>query len=672
MQLFGGDAKKKVFLYWSPGPSSSSVPAVSSPCTSTVTSTTNAVTSSSSSTIGSFHMSTPAPNHATSSTSTISSTNSSSTTTTSTLAAPVSSGSPTLASIASPMSRPTNSRETRRYLEHLATVSSLRHSTSDTDDNNDEAELLQSPFSHDVIEIDDPSPQSVSTQVSRWSRFQSNTGFMVKPFHGNGLKAGTVEEDLSPNGLGGSSLLTTSRSDEVVGCQRLLQTGSDQTAMLPFLIHSFDELCFQAGENNRGIIVVLLNTKITNEANRGAILRVLHKLETAEGKNWLFWVSSTWSSDGTKVIDLYGGDQKQDRLLFLAPSTGRNATLLGEISDTDTESNQIDSMLKKIIERAELRIMGQRQQREQYAKWRRERKEQEEEFARVQTQEYGKGNQEEQEQETNKDTEVSRIKGNQEEQEQETNKDTEIRKARRLMTSEEPLSGTTIVIRCNDGERVHRKFQENACFQEVYDWLGSLEDIPLYFTLQRGKRVVEHTDIIQGSEVLDLLPYERIREVRRKRVSVAPLKDGMKVILHLPGNKFIARRFCRGACFQEVYDWAGSMEDVPLHFTIHRGGKLVTHESPIDDHCAATLVKRAAEEAAQMLSSQVSFYGSYTFLGPQELSNTLPDDSQATQEQLPEDGDIIKEKKRRKDKRTTSERKRAKKEKSATASTETD
>ncbi|XP_074624332.1 uncharacterized protein LOC141882244 [Acropora palmata] len=241
MQLFGGDAKKKVFLYWSPGPSSSSVPAVSSPCTSTVTSTTNAVTSSSPSTIGSFHKSTPAPNHATSSTSTISSTNSSSTTTTSTLAAPVSSGSTTLASIASPMSRPINSRETRRYLEHLATVSSLRHSTSDTDDNNDEAELLQSPFSHDVIEIDDPSPQ-FSTQVSRWSRFQSNTGFMVKPFHGNGLKAGTVEEDLSPNGLGGSPLHTTSRSDEVVGCERLLQTGSDQTAMLPFLIHSFDEV----------------------------------------------------------------------------------------------------------------------------------------------------------------------------------------------------------------------------------------------------------------------------------------------------------------------------------------------------------------------------------------------------------------------------------------------
>ncbi|XP_074632403.1 uncharacterized protein LOC141890726 [Acropora palmata] len=98
---------------------------------------------------------------------------------------------------------------------------------------------------------------------------------------------------------------------------------------------------------------------------------------------------------------------------------------------------------------------------------------------------------------------------------------------------------------------------------------------------------------------------ERIREVRRKRVSVAPLKDGMKVILHLPGNKVIGRRFCRGACFQEVYDWAGLMEDVPLHFTIHRGGKLVTHECCIDDHCAATLVKRAAEEAAQMLSSQL-------------------------------------------------------------------
>lgn len=50
-----------------------------------------------------------------------------------------------------------------------------------------------------------------------------------------------------------------------------------------------------------------------------------------------------------------------------------------------------------------------------------------------------------------------------------------------------------------------------------------------------------------------ILIKERITEVRRKRVSVAPLKDGMK----------------------EVYDWAGSMEDVPLHFTIHRGTNAV-------------------------------------------------------------------------------------------------
>ncbi|KAK2562419.1 hypothetical protein P5673_014071 [Acropora cervicornis] len=201
-----------------------------------------------------------------------------------------------------------------------------------------------------------------------------------------------------------------------------------------------------------------------------------------------------------------------------------------------------------------------------------------------------------------------------------------IRKARRLMTSEEPLSGTTTVIRCNDGERVHRKFQKNACFQDYKEVREVFSNVEL--TNKGSYREV----------TLENVP-DRIREVRRKRVSVAPLKDGMK----------------------EVYDWAGSMEDVPLHFTIHRGQKLVTHECRIDDHCAATLVKRAAEEAAQMLSSQVSFDGSYTFLGPQELSNTLP-----------EDGDIIKEKKRRKDKRTTSERKRAKKEKSAAASTKTD
>ena len=40
--------------------------------------------------------------------------------------------------------------------------------------------------------------------------------------------------------------------------------------------------------------------------------------------------------------------------------------------------------------------------------------------------------------------------------------------------------------------------------QEVYDWAGSLDDLPLHFTLQRRKQVVLHSDPLQGHEVLDV------------------------------------------------------------------------------------------------------------------------------------------------------------------------
>jgi len=40
--------------------------------------------------------------------------------------------------------------------------------------------------------------------------------------------------------------------------------------------------------------------------------------------------------------------------------------------------------------------------------------------------------------------------------------------------------------------------------QEVYDWAGSLEDLPLHFTIHRRQQVVLHSDLLQGHEVLDV------------------------------------------------------------------------------------------------------------------------------------------------------------------------
>lgn len=362
------------------------------------------------------------------------------------------------------MSRPTNGRETRRYLEHLGTEDhqsaiSLRTSSSDDDD---DGEFVQSVLADDVIEIDPLIPNfpiTAETTVASNILEKTTKGFKGKPFYGSGVKGGVVEEDFSWFGLGGSSSRVC-REDEVVKCQQLLQMGGEITAMLPFLIHNFEELCWQAREENKGMIVVLVNSRKRGDAQRGAMLRILHKMECGNGKNWLFWVTETWSSEGRKVFHAYGGDQRKDRILFLAPSTGRNATLLGEIADTETETHE--DILESIIERAALYIMEEGQQREQYAKWRQERKDQEEEM------------------------------------------ENEIRKARELRISEEPQSGLQIKVKDQEGKEWLRKFKETACFQEVYDWLGSSKKIPLYFNLQRGNNVLKHCDQLQGDEVLHI------------------------------------------------------------------------------------------------------------------------------------------------------------------------
>ncbi|XP_074630672.1 uncharacterized protein LOC141889311 [Acropora palmata] len=40
--------------------------------------------------------------------------------------------------------------------------------------------------------------------------------------------------------------------------------------------------------------------------------------------------------------------------------------------------------------------------------------------------------------------------------------------------------------------------------KEVYDWVGSSNRMPLYFTIQRGSTVVKHTERLQSNEVLDI------------------------------------------------------------------------------------------------------------------------------------------------------------------------
>ncbi|CAH3157160.1 unnamed protein product [Pocillopora meandrina] len=84
-----------------------------------------------------------------------------------------------------------------------------------------------------------------------------------------------------------------------------------------------------------------------------------------------------------------------------------------------------------------------------------------------------------------------------------------IREARQGRVTQPSLEGEKVTIfLCHLNGKEKRQFNKGAFFQEVYDWAGSNECLPLYFTIQRGREVVRHGDLLERTEVLHI--YERV------------------------------------------------------------------------------------------------------------------------------------------------------------------
>ncbi|XP_074614334.1 uncharacterized protein LOC141874075 isoform X2 [Acropora palmata] len=99
---------------------------------------------------------------------------------------------------------------------------------------------------------------------------------------------------------------------------------------------------------------------------------------------------------------------------------------------------------------------------------------------------------------------------------------------------------------------------------------------------------------------------ERIlRDLRRGCNMEEPTKETAtyKVIL-VYRNEKAERRFCQGAVFQEVYDWVGTPEELPIHFTLQSGGKLILHSDHIEGNSVVTVSRREKEEASSLLASE--------------------------------------------------------------------
>ncbi|CAH3152746.1 unnamed protein product, partial [Porites lobata] len=253
---------------------------------------------------------------------------------------------------ATPLSVPRDGLSTRRLLARLAGQNNANDDVS-----------LSPPEDDDLVVLDHSPTHYSSTRASMTQGVQPLGGGDLETFYDSNTRSASTVQSVTAqprrtgffqgtpfNGTGiqGPTRRRTSRSDEVANCQCLLQSSSDQTCMLPFLNHSFEELCWQANEDCKGVILTLVNKRKAIDEKRRDL--VLHEMENKHSENWLFWIGETSSTDGLKVMDIYGGDPRTERILFLVPSVGRSPSLLGQISDADID--EVGSVLKKVLERA--------------------------------------------------------------------------------------------------------------------------------------------------------------------------------------------------------------------------------------------------------------------------------------------------------------------------------
>ncbi|XP_044182510.1 uncharacterized protein LOC114952477 isoform X2 [Acropora millepora] len=157
-----------------------------------------------------------------------------------------------------------------------------------------------------------------------------------------------------------------------------------------------------------------------------------------------------------------------------------------------------------------------------------------------------------------------------------------------------------------------------------------------------------------------------IREERRKRIEPEP-EEGITIVLRFKDMKE-SRKFGKKAMFQEVYDWAGAMSAMPLHFTIQRRSEVVLHNQPIERHEVLDIYDRVSFKGNQPTDVQSELETTSTDV-QSELETTF--NAKFNERGLKATGSMISskeqetrvdsKKRRKKEKRSGSQRKKVKK-----------
>ncbi|XP_066022858.1 uncharacterized protein [Pocillopora verrucosa] len=292
-------------------------------------------------------------------------------------------------------------------------------------------------------------------------------------------KAGIVKEDKSSLGILNQNaqvpLNDMDRTQEVLSCEHVLMEAASthEDILLPiFLTLTYEEMCHQARSDRRSMVIVILKGD-----NIPDVIRILNILRRSNG-NTYFWITKENSKSGREVKRKFGSTGSD--LLIMAPTTSQPILIerfCGDNLQLAREEDVVDAM-KRAADAVDAFTR----------EW--ERLEQERSLKREQ--------------------EISLQKAIENDKTKLIKKSSKkIREARQGRVTQPSLEGEKVtIVLCHSNGKEKRQFNKGAFFQEVYDWAGSNECLPLYFTIQRGREVVRHGDLLERTEVLHI--YERV------------------------------------------------------------------------------------------------------------------------------------------------------------------
>ncbi|XP_068681250.1 uncharacterized protein [Montipora foliosa] len=330
-------------------------------------------------------------------------------------------------------------------------------------------------------------------------------GHFGPQYHEAGTTVGLITVDNCDDGLYYPGLLHTSQMQPINAAMRHANVTG-----LPFVGISFECLCQHINKGPRIGLVFITNQASFLTVEESEMLRDLCNYyvsqRMASDADPLVWISSKDSVEGMMALqDLGGQSLRLPQLMICTPSLrSLRVPMTVEKFTGVFPACEFSDAIEKAMEAIQVVMINRTTKAQEVAL----KKKQDEEYilsARCDASKQCRaGTNKVSESITTSEIEVQELPAVSSPRD-DINKVRLVR-ARRVLP--EDTEGVLIKVHTPIG-LLERRFRRNGFYQEVYDWLGSHKDLPLYFVIgcqkQSGLEIYYPRDSVQGGEVLKLI-----------------------------------------------------------------------------------------------------------------------------------------------------------------------